>query len=313
VTVLTDEEDGTWGTLNLARDTSQRRLLEMQLHQAQKLESIGQLAAGIAHEINTPMQYVGDNTQFLRKATGALVAFHQRACEMIARHSHGEAGARLVQEFEEVAKSARIDFLAREIPRAIEQSLEGISRVSQIVRSMKEFSHPGLEEKTPTDLNHAIENTVTVARNEWKYVAELETALDLSLPLVPLLIGDFNQVILNLIINSAHAIADVIGDASQEKGLINISTQQDGDSVVIRVSDTGGGIPEKVRGQIFDPFFTTKAVGKGTGQGLAIAHAAIVKRHGGTITFDTEMGRGTTFVIRLPLNGEAASEQEQEA
>jgi len=151
------------------------------------------------------------------------------------------------------------------------------------------------------DLNHAIENTITVAKNEWKYVAEMETDFDPALPPVPCLPGELNQVILNMIINAAHAIADVMGDGSKGKGTIRITTRRDGNWAEIRISDTGTGIPEAIRDRIFDPFFTTKEVGKGTGQGLAIARSMIVDKHGGTIDFETQEGKGTTFIIRLPL------------
>jgi signal transduction histidine kinase len=188
-----------------------------------------------------------------------------------------------------------------EVPQAIQQSLQGIGRVTTIVRAMKEFSHPGSEEKSDTDLNRAIETTITVARNEWKYVAEVVTDFDPALPLVRCLPGEINQVILNLIVNAAHAIADVVENNGKSKGTITIRTRSQGDRVEIRVSDTGTGIPETIRAKIFDPFFTTKGVGKGTGQGLAIAHSVIVDKHGGTISCETEVGKGTTFVIRLPL------------
>ncbi|MBI3300896.1 MAG: HAMP domain-containing histidine kinase [Deltaproteobacteria bacterium] len=182
--------------------------------------------------------------------------------------------------------------------------------MTKIVRAMKEFSHPGSEEKVETDLNRAIETTITVARNEWKYVAELATDLDSSLPPVPCLPGEFNQVILNLIINAAHAIAVVVSEGSTSKGTITVSTRHDGDWAEIRVSDTGTGIPEAIRAKIFAPFFTTKEVGKGTGQGLAIAHSVIVDKHKGTIGFETEVGRGTTFIIRLPLASAPAHPEE---
>jgi len=170
---------------------------------------------------------------------------------------------------------------------------------------MKEFSHPSGDQKQMPDLNRAIESTTTVARNEWKYVAELVTDLDPELPLVPCLVGDFNQVILNMIINAAHAIADVVGKDSGEKGTITVATRRDGDWAEIRISDTGIGIPEEIRSKIFDPFFTTKDVGQGTGQGLAIAHATVVKKHGGEFNVESEPGRGTTFVIRLPIEAQA--------
>jgi len=166
---------------------------------------------------------------------------------------------------------------------------------------MKEFSHPGVEEKRSIDINKAIETTITVARNEWKYVAEVETRFDFDLPLVLCHAGEFNQVILNLLINAAQAIAQSLGDSSQEKGKIVVSTSHDEDWAEISISDTGAGIPEAVRSRVFEPFFTTKPVGKGTGQGLALAHTAIVRRHGGKIWFDSEVGKGTTFYIRMPL------------
>ena len=171
---------------------------------------------------------------------------------------------------------------------------------------MKEFSHPGSAEKAQADINKAIESTVTVARNEWKYVADVEMDFDPELPSVPCILGDFNQVILNMIVNAAHAIAGVIGDGSDGKGKIKISTRRDGDSADIRVSDTGTGIPKEAQSRVFDPFFTTKEVGKGTGQGLAIAHDVIVEKHGGSLTFETEEGKGTTFIVRLPFEASAS-------
>lgn len=175
--------------------------------------------------------------------------------------------------------------------------------MSKLVAAMKEFSHPGTKEKTPLDLNHAIESTITVARHEWKYVAEVETDFDPSLSVISCHPGEFNQVILNLIVNAAHAISDVVGKDGSGKGKIKVQTQNCEDWVEIRVQDTGSGIPEKVRPRIFDPFFTTKEIGKGTGQGLAIARSVVVDKHHGTIHFETEEGKGTTFVIRLPKDG----------
>jgi signal transduction histidine kinase len=177
--------------------------------------------------------------------------------------------------------------------------------VAKIVLAMKEFSHPGGKEKIFADINKAIENTITVSRNEWKYVAEMVTEFDPSLPPLPCLLGEINQAMLNIMINAAHAIGEVTMDASAKKGTIKVSTRQDQGWAEIRISDTGPGIPEDIRSRVFDPFFTTKKVGKGTGQGLSIAHSVIVEKHGGTIRFETEMGQGTTFIIRLPLNPEA--------
>ena len=203
-------------------------------------------------------------------------------------------------DIEALAKATRVDYLRDEIPKSIEDSLDGAGRVAEIVRAIKEFSHPGPVEKTPLDINHAIESTVLVSRNEWKYVADLKTELDANLPPVMCVPGEFNQVILNLIVNAAHAIADVVADQPGAKGTITVSTHGDGDWAEIRVRDTGTGIADQVQSSIFNPFFTTKGIGKGTGQGLAMAHSVIVK-HGGTISFDTAMGQGTTFEIRLPV------------
>jgi signal transduction histidine kinase len=183
----------------------------------------------------------------------------------------------------------------------LQESLEGISRVATIVRAMKEFSHPGRKEKMALDLNHAIETTVLVARNEWKYTADLTTDLAPDLPQVPCLVHEFNQAMLNLIVNAAHAVGDVAAKTEGSKGSIKISTRQDGAWVEIRISDTGTGIPENIRHRIFDPFFTTKDVGKGTGQGLAIARSTVVDKHGGEINFESTVGKGTTFIIRLPI------------
>ncbi len=188
-------------------------------------------------------------------------------------------------------------------------ALDGVDRVTSIVRAMKEFAHPGTEEKTAIDINNAIESTITIARNEWKYVAEMKTDFDPDLELVLCLAGEFNQAILNMIVNAAHAIADVVNEGSEEKGVITISTSMDGDWAEIRVNDTGSGIPEEIRSRIFDPFFTTKEVGEGSGQGLAIAHNVIVEKHGGTITCETEVGKGTTFIIRLPCDSAPVSQK----
>jgi PAS domain S-box-containing protein len=289
-------------------DITERRMLESQLAQAHKLESIGQLAAGIAHEINTPTQFVGDNTRFLQEAFRDLETLLDRYADLLAASRAACVTPDLVAKVEAAIQAAELDYLREEIPKSIQQSLEGVQRVATIVRAMKEFSHPDGEERQPTDLNKAIASTVTVARNEWKYVAEVALDLDPNLPLVPCLPGEINQVILNILVNAAHAIADVAAAAAGAKGTITISTRRDGDWAEIRIRDTGPGIPEAIRERVFDPFFTTKPVGKGTGQGLAIAHAVIRKRHGGTITFETHEGQGTTFIIRLPLTPELADQ-----
>jgi signal transduction histidine kinase len=287
--------------LVFVRDMTQRKQLQIQLSQAQKLESIGQLAAGIAHEINTPTQYVGDNTRFLQGSFHDLFGLIEKYRYLLKTAKEGEISQKVIAEVERTEDNTDLEYLSEEIPKAIQQSLEGIDRVAKIVRAMKEFSHPGTKEKKAIDINKAIETTITIARNEWKYVSEMVTDFDSSLPLVPCLPDDLNQVILNIIINAAHAIAGTVGDGSKGKGTITIKTSPKDGEAEIRISDTGTGIPEEIRNRIFDPFFTTKEVGKGTGQGLTIAHSIIVKKHGGSLSFETEVGKGTTFIISLPI------------
>jgi PAS domain S-box-containing protein len=289
----------------MCQDITERNLLQDQLLQAQKLESVGQLAAGIAHEINTPIQYIGDNVRFLRDAyqdIKILLADYER---LLSAANDNTLFRETIQEVAAAIKEVDTGYLLEEIPKAIDQTLEGITRVAAIVGAMKEFSHPDMKEKILLDLNHAINSTITVARNEWKYVAEMKTEFDPSLPLISCLPGEFNQVILNLIVNAAHAIADVVKKGGSEKGTITVQTRNCTEWVEIRIQDTGTGIPKKVQPRIFDPFFTTKEIGKGTGQGLAIARSVIVVKHGGSIHFETVEGKGTTFIIRLPLNGKS--------
>jgi len=278
------------------RADHERLSLEVQLRHAQKLEAVGQLAAGIAHEINTPTQFIGDNLLFISDAVRDV--FKALAVAQ-------EAGAKS-DAFTKVCGEVDLDFLQDEIPKAIEQSLEGIGRVAKIVKAMRDFSHPGNDLCEEVDLNRSIESTITVSRNEWKYVAQLTTDFDPGLPPVKCFPNEINQAVLNLIVNASHAIGDVIGNSGGQ-GLITISTHVSGEMAEIRVGDSGGGIPEHVQGRIFDPFFTTKAVGKGTGQGLAIVHNVIVDRHSGSVTFETEPGKGTTFILRIPISGPKAS------
>jgi len=287
-------------------DITERRQLEEQLRQAQKLEAIGQLSAGVAHEINTPTQYVGDNVRFLKDSWKDVAGLLQTAMELRAAAEQGSISSEILGKFEQITKKADLEFMLKEIPSAIDQSEEGLQRVAKIVKAIKEFSHPGSAEKKGVDLNKAIDTTITVARNEWKYVADLEARLDPELGLVPCLSSELNQVVLNLIVNAAHAISERLGENSGAKGKITIVTRRAAPWAEIDIQDSGKGIPPEIRSRVFEPFFTTKAVGKGTGQGLALAHSVVVNRHHGQIWFDSEMGVGTTFHIRIPLEAEKA-------
>jgi PAS domain S-box-containing protein len=297
---------GNDGFVAFGADVTNRRALEAQLRQAQKLESVGQLAAGIAHEINTPMQYVSDNVRFLQDAYDSMRALFERLTHLHEEPESSDNGA-IVQWLREEVERTDLAYLQGQIPEAIRQSGEGLQHVSRIVKAMKDFSHPGTGTKVAVDLNHAIETTLIVAQNELKYVAEVTTALGPHLPLVPCLRGEINQVLLNLLINAAHAIGDRLRaeEDAAARGRITVTTSCVGHEVEIRVSDTGTGIPEESRRRIFEPFFTTKPVGRGTGQGLALAHSVIVNRHAGRIWFETECGRGTTFFVRLPIEADA--------
>ena len=301
ISPIFDERGKIVSYVAIKHDVTRRLHLEAQQRQMQKMEAIGQLAAGIAHEINTPTQFIGDNIGFLETACSRverLLATYRSLAEAVEK---GNTTPAMIANLKAMEKKLRLDYLRREIPMAIEEAAEGVDRVANIVKAMKEFSHPGVQEKTLTDINRAIESTITVSRNEWKYVAEVVTDFDPDLPLVLCLPGELNQAILNIIVNAAHAIANVVDREAGEKGQITISTHVVENWVEIRISDTGSGIAPEHQPHIFEPFFTTKEVGVGTGQGLAITYHIIVEKHGGTISFETAVGEGTTFTIRLPL------------
>ncbi|KLN65052.1 MHYT domain-containing protein [Vibrio sp. VPAP30] len=282
------------------RDISKRMELEQQLRQAQKLESMGQLAAGIAHEINTPTQYVSDNTIFLKDAFQTCLNTIGQIRETVER-SDNESVDDLRQHIKSEIVDSDMDFIAEEIPLALDQSLEGLQRIGKIVKAMKSFSHSSNHEMHQVDIAEAIESTITIARGEWRYVAEVETNFDSRLPAIPCYRDEFNQVMLNFIINAAHAIEERYGRQDGTLGTIKISTHLEGNSALIRIQDNGTGIPKDIINRIFDPFFTTKDVGKGTGQGLSLAYSVIVDLHKGTISTESTEGEGATFTISLPL------------
>ena len=297
---------GTTGLIVTGADITRRKGLEEQLRQAQKLEAVGQLAAGIAHEINTPAQFVGDNIGYLKESWANIADLIKLSLRMREEAGSGSLQPQTAAALDMACQQADVDYLLAEVPSAIDQAKEGVERISKIVRAMKEFSHPGGKEKCPVDINRAISTTITVARNEWKYVADMVTQLDPSLVPVSCLAGEFNQVMLNLIVNAAQAIGASTSAVHGVKGTITISTTQLQDVVRIAIHDTGTGIPEHIRSRVFEPFFTTKPVGQGTGQGLALAHTVIVQRHKGQIWFESGVGTGTTFFVQLPLTPPAS-------
>jgi PAS domain S-box-containing protein len=275
------------------RDVAAMRALEQQLAQAQKLEAIGRLAAGIAHEVNTPMHFVADNLAYLRESIAGLMPLLGAMVGPDGRSRAQRAGVA------DLVDALDLDFLASDIPRAIEQSLEGCDRITHIVRSMKEFSHPGTD-TAPTDLNRAIRSTVTVATHEWRQVAQVRLELDPDLPEVVCNAGEVNQAVLNMLVNAAHAIEAAGRQDPSRRGVITITSRRAAGGAEVAISDNGTGIPPEISDRVFDPFFTTKPVGRGTGQGLAIAHDVIVRRHGGSLRLDSVVGSGSTFTLWLP-------------
>ena len=285
---LRDENDMVIGIIGIGFDITERKRAEQRMAAGERLESIGRLAAGVAHEINTPIQYLNDSVAFIRDAMHDLLAHNAKLQAKLPD-----------EELDDDIEELRVD-----LPPALDRIADGLGRIAEIVRSMKEFSHVDQREMSQVDLNRAINSTLVIARSEYKYVADVETEFG-ELPPVTCHGGQINQVVLNLVVNAAHAIGDQVKGTSN-KGLITVRTYMEDGHAVVMIGDTGGGIPEAIQKRIFEPFFTTKEVGRGTGQGLSIAHS-VVKAHGGTLDFQTEPGKGTKFFVRLPLVAEESA------
>ncbi len=306
------EFEHTPGYVIIFEDVTEKQKFAAQTALSQKMEAIGQLAAGIAHEINTPIQYIGDNLRFLNKAFSR----YADTLASIQQVVQDQLGDRFTQKdidlLDNLIRNNKIPRYNTEIPTAIIEALDGIERVRKIVLAMREFSHPTEREKKLADINHGIETTATISRNEWKYCAELELDLDTDLPLVDCQIDEINQVVLNMIVNGAQAIQEKNQNNPSQKGKIVIKTRTiPGDRISISISDTGAGIPPGLRDRIFDPFFTTKGVGRGTGQGLSVAQNIVVKKHHGLISVESQHNQGTTFTVELPISSNPASEHEK--
>lgn len=302
ISPVMDEKGNILNFVAVKRDVTKECQLQAQLKQAQRLETIGTLAAGIAHEINTPVQYVLANTHFLRdvlKDLTAMQRLYQRLADIV-----GTAFAPQVEEIHSRAEEIDLDFLLEESVKAVEQSLTGLQQVANIVKAMKEFADPGAATKQLENLNELIRSTVDVSRNVWDEVAEMELILENNLPSVPLYAGKFKQILLDMLINSAHALIEKYGMHPRHKGRITIATRVGEQQVELSIADTGAGIPESIVTRIFDPFFTTKTVGQGQGQSLTIAHKIIVEQHGGSINVESKPPEGTTFTICLPLKAD---------
>jgi PAS domain S-box-containing protein len=301
-TSLLDHPAWVGFVLNI-RDVSQRKRLEVELRLAQKLESVGQLAAGIAHEINTPIQYVSSSMDFLDRSFADIAELHEAYAALRDVAAGAGVDPEALTRVAEAEEAADLEYLRERVPAALERSREGLERVAKIVGAMRMFGRPSTNGTASIDINAVIENTLVVAACQYKYIADVTTDLG-DLPLVRSSGGDIDQVLINLIVNASHAIADVVGD-SGERGAIHIRTNVEGGDAIVTITDTGGGIPAEITDRVFDPFFTTKEIGRGTGQGLSIARTIIARDHG-ELTFDTRPGEGTTFTIRLPLASDIA-------
>lgn len=302
VSPVRDDHNHITGATLIFRNLTASQLQQAQKIHGMKLESIGELSAGIAHEINTPIQFIGSNISFLSEAFNDLIQILDVYKNLIEEVVKDQRYANNIEEIRNAEDEADLEYLEEEIPRAIDQTSHGVERVSELVLGLKGFAHSADNtEKTAADVNTIIENTLIVCRNTYKYVAHLEKKLR-ALPTIEVHHGDIGQVILNLIVNAAQAIEDN-RTTPDEMGTITITSEHEDNDIVITVSDTGGGIPKEVSERIFDPFFTTKEVGKGSGQGLAIARNIVHDKHGGELSFSSKEGVGTTFILRLPIVG----------
>lgn len=291
----------------LIDEMNERERIAIELRLAQKLESVGRLAAGVAHEINTPIQFVSDSLYFLRSSFDDLVALIDSCKAAIDLLPNNDQTKPVLDSLAAAQDKADLAFLLQEMPNAFERTFEGANRVASIVRAMKEFAHPDGNEQSPADINHALQTTLIVASNEYKYLAAVTTDFA-ELPPVMCNIGELNQVFLNMIVNAAHAVQDSGKDAHRG-GEISIATALNGDRVEITIADNGCGIPQEHLDKIYDPFFTTKEVGRGTGQGLAITRSIVIEKHRGDIRVNSTVGAGTRFTLCLPVDGANAKHE----
>ncbi|MBN2401418.1 MAG: response regulator [Spirochaetes bacterium] len=301
VNPIKDKDSALKGFILTGEDITKRKRLEMRLSHAQKMEAIGELSSGIAHEINTPTQYIMDNIYFLQDSFPKLLNLLNKYKELCKATSNGNNTMAVLTEIKEISCKDDLDYIFDEIPKAISQSIDGLSKVAKIVKSIKNFAYPASDTMTFIDIKNALEDTINISRNEWKYSTDIITHFDGSLPPVPCFPGELNQVFLNIIINAVDAIKEKNEKNPKQKGVIEISTGIEKSRVIITIKDNGIGIPENIITRIFDPFFTTKKVGTGTGQGLAIAYDIIVNKHRGTIFYKSAAGSGTTCIIKIPV------------
>jgi PAS domain S-box-containing protein len=293
---------GREATMINFRDVTATKRMEGEFRQAQKLEAVGRLAAGIAHEINTPIQYIGDSAAYIATTLADVLRLLETSRSLLENLAARTGDTSVIEELAAAEEAADLDYARAQGPRSVARIVDGVGRVARIVQAMKAFSHPGAETPTPMDVVKMLEDTIVIAGHELRDIATVSTDFE-KLPAVHCYPGDLNQAFLNVIVNAAHAIAD--RPSGSDPGQVHLSAKQEGTQVEIRVVDNGCGMTPEVQARLFEPFFTTKEVGRGTGQGLSIVRAAIVDKHGGSVRFESALGKGTTCVIRVPLSNEA--------
>lgn len=270
---------------------------QTQMVHSEKMAGLGQLAAGIAHEINNPVGFMTSNLNTLRDYCATfkeLLGVCEKIVDEVRESPDKERFQTLLDEIEQIKEREDLDYILDDVDDVLAESLDGATRVRDIVVNLRNFARLDEADLKEADINEGIEQTLRVAWNELKYRCEVVKEFG-EVPVIPCYPGQLNQVFLNLLVNAAHAIKD-------DHGTIRIRTGVEGDEIVVRISDTGVGIAPENLNRLFDPFFTTKPVGEGTGLGLSIAHG-IVENHNGRITVESEVGVGTTFTIRIPAEG----------
>jgi PAS domain S-box-containing protein len=295
---------GLEATMINFRDVTATKRMEGELRAAQKLEAVGRLAAGIAHEINTPIQYIGDSAQYIANTLNDLLSLVGKSRELLEKAALQSGDRALLDELRAAEEFSDLEYAQTQGPRSVARIVDGVARVARIVHAMKAFSHPGADTPTPMDVVKMLEDTIVIAGHELKNNATVSTEFE-TLPAVFCFPGDLNQAFLNLIVNAAHAVADRA--STDAPGIVRVSTRVDGTNVEIRISDNGCGMTPEVQARLFEPFFTTKEVGRGTGQGLSVVRAAVIDKHNGSVRFESEVGVGTTCIVRLPVGTHASS------
>jgi len=303
--MIVEDDSDTRALISSEREGLGRRAMVSDRERAlafEKWRTLGRLAAGIVHEINTPTQYIAGNVQFFSDSFRSMQMLLKQHDDLLEAAKAGMVPEATLQEMAAARDKADVNYLWREVPRALRDTLEGVERIAKIVNAMREFSQADKEHQVSVDINALIQSAIIVTRSEWKYVADIVTDFDESLPCVECFSGGFNQAVLNLLLNATEAVAERIDPDSDEKGRIAVRTQHDDSSLLLQIEDTGCGIPDDIKSKIFNPFFSTKSGRSKRGHGLALVYETIVREHHGELTFESQPGTGTTFTVRIPVS-----------